>query len=59
MNNSVGDSNSSEIDLEELCYEIDALMDLMLVDEGLFDGAKVWIRRTLIRLVNALNIRHE
>ncbi|MDF2185269.1 hypothetical protein O1O06_10855 [Grimontia hollisae] len=63
MYNSINDNNNSEndreVDLEELCDEIDALMDLMLVDGELSDGTKVWIRRTLIHLVNALAIRDE
>lgn len=63
MCNSVNDNNNSEndreVDLEELCDEIDALMDLMLVDGELSDGTKVWIRRTLSHLVNALAVRDE
>lgn len=46
MYNSINDNNNSEndreVDLEELCDEIDALMDLMLVDGELSDGTKVW-----------------
>ncbi|PKF49459.1 hypothetical protein [Enterovibrio nigricans] len=44
---------------EELCDEIDALMDLMHVEGELSEGAKIMMRRTLVKLANALDVRHQ
>ncbi|OEE65835.1 hypothetical protein A1OO_08480 [Enterovibrio norvegicus FF-33] len=55
MDNSVGKGKQKEaIEREALCDEIDTLMDLMLVEGELSDGTKIWIRRTLMKLVSAL-----
>ncbi|WP_283130756.1 hypothetical protein [Enterovibrio norvegicus] len=60
MDKSVGKGKQKEvIERETLCDEIDTLMDLMLVEGELSDGTKIWIRRTLLRLVNALELHKQ
>lgn len=60
MDKSVGKGKQEErIEREALCDEIDTLMDLMLVEGELSDGTKIWIRRTLLRLVNVLELREQ
>ncbi|MDD1795780.1 hypothetical protein LRP50_21910 [Enterovibrio sp. ZSDZ42] len=60
MDKSVGNNEYIKLEeREEICDEIDALMDLMLVEGELSDGTKVWIRRTLIRLVKTLDLERS
>lgn len=63
MDKSVGNNieigNIREADSKALRNEIDKLMNLMLVEGELSNNSKAWVRRTLIRLVYALDPKGE